>query len=70
MIYAIGGVSGSGKTQLRQSHEKLYNLPCIDIEVYYRAAEQQATAFTGAMRCASSLLLWTAPSARLLKEMT
>lgn len=34
-------MSGSGKTQLRQSHEKLYNLPCIDIEAFYRAAEQQ-----------------------------
>lgn len=30
MIYAIGGMSGSGKTLLRQWHQNLRGLPCID----------------------------------------
>ena len=41
MIYAIGGVSGSGKSWLRIHHPVLRNLPCFDIEQAYRAAEQQ-----------------------------
>lgn len=41
MLYAFGGVSGSGKSWLRKSHPRLRQLPCIDIADCYRAAEQQ-----------------------------
>ena len=41
MIYALAGVSGSGKTFLRRYHPALNSLPCIDIETFYRQAETQ-----------------------------
>lgn len=52
MIYAIGGVSGSGKTLLRQRHQNLRGLPCIDIESFYRHAEQHGynLSWRGALR--------------------
>lgn len=41
MIYAVGGVSGSGKTRLRVQDEFLRRPTCIDIQDYYRLAEQR-----------------------------
>jgi len=39
MIYALGGVSGCGKTWLRSHHPALKHLRCLDIENVYRRAE-------------------------------
>lgn len=41
MLYCIGGVSGSGKTWLRENHPRLQQLEAWDIADEYARAEQQ-----------------------------
>jgi hypothetical protein len=39
-IYALGGVSGSGKTYLRNRHPTLRDLECVDIGDIYQVADE------------------------------
>eukprot|EP00472_Partenskyella_glossopodia_P012013 CAMPEP_0197518232 /NCGR_PEP_ID=MMETSP1318-20131121/3376_1 /TAXON_ID=552666 /ORGANISM="Partenskyella glossopodia, Strain RCC365" /LENGTH=223 /DNA_ID=CAMNT_0043068401 /DNA_START=51 /DNA_END=722 /DNA_ORIENTATION=+ len=42
IVYALGGISGSGKTFLRTNHPRLRDLPACDIADAYVGAEDEA----------------------------